>query len=572
MKESSQFKQNAIIFSLKAILLQLRKGYQNTFINKVTRHPQSNLLLDKSIISESSTELWTNELASELYLEAGKIHNLRIAIRSLNGIEISADSIFSFWVQIGHPTRWKGYVLGRELREGCIIPSIAGGLCQLSNALYNAALDAGLEIIERHAHTQIVPGSLAEAGRDATIFWNYVDLRFKVKERLRIEAFMSGNYLTIQFKGEQVKLVTPASKLSQSTFSVTPINSCTTCDVRTCFRHTEPSRKKLGFGATAYLVDEYWPEFNQYIQSQINPNDVLGLPVNGKKLKKSNYAWDITGSRQVKQSALTTFARAIESRKLEQGAIRQMALLKYDEKLALSFTSLLSSDIVHVIVMQNLLPFLWKEGYLGGRSFDVLMTRLPLDYLQERLDLAGKMHPESSTLSDFRASTSLVETENEALRQARKIITPHTEIADLYREKSVLIDWHIPEAKLNPSKGNKILFPAPTVGRKGAYELRSAALALNLELMLLGDQLEGDDFWEGISVKPANKNWLDEVGLVVLPAFVEHQPRKLLRAIAHGIPAIASSACGLGNVKDVVRIPIGNWESLSNEIQKAIAT
>ena len=330
--------------------------------------------------------------------------------------------------------------------------------------------------------------------------------------------------------------------------------------------------KKLGFGATAYLVDEYWPEFNQYIQSQINPNDVLGLPVNGKKLKKSNYAWDITGFRQVKQSALTTFARAIESRRLEmQGAVRQMALLKYDEKLALSFTALLSSDIVHVTVMQNLLPFLWKEGFLGGRSFDVLMTRLPLDCLQERLDLAGKMHPESNTLSDFRASRSLIKTENEALRQARKIITPHTGIANLYQKKSVLIDWHIPKDKLNPLKGNKILFPAPTVGRKGAYELRSAALALNLELMLLGEQLEEDDFWQGISVKPANKNWLDEIGLVVLPAFVEHQPRKLLRAIAHGIPAIASSACGLGNVKDVINIPIGNWESLSDEIQKVIA-
>ena len=29
------------------------------------------------------------------------------------------------------------------MREGCIIPSVGGGLCQLSNALYGAALDAG---------------------------------------------------------------------------------------------------------------------------------------------------------------------------------------------------------------------------------------------------------------------------------------------------------------------------------------------------------------------------------------------------------------------------------------------
>jgi vancomycin resistance protein YoaR len=70
-------------------------------------------------------------------------------------------------------------VRGRELRQGCLIPTVGGGLCQLSNALYDCALKAGLTIEERHAHTQVVPGSLAEIGRDATVFWNYVDLRFR---------------------------------------------------------------------------------------------------------------------------------------------------------------------------------------------------------------------------------------------------------------------------------------------------------------------------------------------------------------------------------------------------------
>ena len=73
----------------------------------------------------------------------------------------------------------RGFVKGRELREGCIIPNVGGGLCQVSNALYDAALQAGHEIVERHAHTQVIAGSLAEQGRDATVFWNYVDLRFR---------------------------------------------------------------------------------------------------------------------------------------------------------------------------------------------------------------------------------------------------------------------------------------------------------------------------------------------------------------------------------------------------------
>ena len=84
---------------------------------------------------------------------AGKIHNLRLAIRRIDGLEIPAGGIFSFWQQIGRATRRRGFVKGRELREGCIIPNIGGGLCQLSNALYDAALQANFEIVERHAHT-----------------------------------------------------------------------------------------------------------------------------------------------------------------------------------------------------------------------------------------------------------------------------------------------------------------------------------------------------------------------------------------------------------------------------------
>jgi hypothetical protein len=35
--------------------------------------------------------------------------------------------------------------------------------------------------------------------------------------------------------------------------------------------------------------------------------------------------------------------------------------------------------------MQNLLPFLWRDGHLGGRTFDVLMTRLPIAKFHETI-------------------------------------------------------------------------------------------------------------------------------------------------------------------------------------------
>ena len=72
-------------------------------------------------------------------MTAGKIENLRISTKKLHGLEGKANETFSFWKHIGNPNFGQDYVIGREIREGCIVPTIAAGLCQLSNALYDAA-------------------------------------------------------------------------------------------------------------------------------------------------------------------------------------------------------------------------------------------------------------------------------------------------------------------------------------------------------------------------------------------------------------------------------------------------
>ena len=52
-------------------------------------------------------------------------------------------------------------------------------------------------------------------------------------------------------------------------------------------------------------------------------------------------------------------------------------------------------EIETVWVAQSLLPFLWRDGNLGGREVRVLMTRLPLASLQRRLDDARAAHPDA---------------------------------------------------------------------------------------------------------------------------------------------------------------------------------
>jgi hypothetical protein len=562
----------ALIFRGKAALLQFKRGFENFLNPNLKRFSQSDNLTNQPIIAESKTVLWTEKDRAEMPLMAGKIQNLRIAAQHLNGIEIPANQVFSFWKQIGQATRRRGFARGRELREGCIIPNVGGGLCQLSNALYDSALQANLEIVERHAHTQVVAGSLAEKGRDATVFWNYVDLRFQSPNDFRIEAELTAKHLIIRFRATK-KNEKPVSISPRQVFSIlnNQPNSCMTCGVGECFR-SEKVDTSIEFGQTAFLVDEFSPEFDNHIQQTRQTKDFLFIPLDGKRFKKANYAWSTEGFAKTKQSFFVTAWRSYQSRRLAaQGAARQKSLLAMSEKLAESYAKQLTYDMTHLVVSQNLLPFLWRAGHLGGRTFDVLMNALPMAKLQERLDFAFSLNPESKTLGDFRAESWLIEAETEALKKAQKIITPHSEIASLYPEKAALIDWKISPAKAISRTANDkftIVFPASTVGRKGCYALREALRGLDVKLITLGAQIESADFWKGFDVEHNPENWLEKADLVVLPAFVEHKPRRLLNAVAHQIPVIASRACGLENIEGVTFVENGNIDALRSAIQK----
>jgi vancomycin resistance protein YoaR len=178
-------------------------------------------------------------LQSEQKLQTGKVQNLRIALRSTEQVEIPAGAVYSFWAQIGRATKRRGYVEGRQISEGCLIPAIGGGLCQLSNALYEAALQAGLEIVERHPHSMIVPGSAAEQDRDATVFWNYLDLRFRSATPVLLTAQLTDDELIVQL---HAKTMPPKAKPAPAPiiFSTRPVvsveeHSCGSCE-QDCFR------------------------------------------------------------------------------------------------------------------------------------------------------------------------------------------------------------------------------------------------------------------------------------------------------------------------------------------------
>ena len=123
-----------------------------------------------------------------------------------------------------------------------------------------------------------------ETGRDATVFWNYIDLRFRSPNPFRIEAFLDAEKLTVRFRGKKIT-EKQLYQISRNNSLVAEIGSCATCGVDDCHRVVkEPST--ADFGKTAWLLDERTPEFDEYVKTSRHAADALLIPLDGKRFKK----------------------------------------------------------------------------------------------------------------------------------------------------------------------------------------------------------------------------------------------------------------------------------------------
>lgn len=543
----------AVLFELKASAFRLRRLLRDALVGP-KRLRRMDAALFATVVASSRTPLWAEVPPAERALQRGKVQNLRVAARHLDRTLLDAGAVFSFWKQLGRASRARGFARGRMLREGCIVPATGGGLCQLSNALYDVALKAGCEIVERHAHSRRVPGSLAASGRDATVAWNYVDLRFASERALFLRVRLDARDLIVELLA-QGGAAAREREIAPGADSRRDAASCESCDETSCFRHGGAASE----GHRAFLVDEFWPEFDSHIAANRHDADRLFLPLDGKSWHRPQYGWSTDGFASVSSATLATLARATLMRGTEQGPKRRHLELRTAEALAGRFAAMLEADATELCVTQALLPYLWRDGHLGGRRFSVLMTRLPMMELQARLDIAAHRHPERKTLADFRADPALVHAESKALAAAQAVVTPHSDIAALFGGRAVRLDWKTPAQRFaHAPASRRIAFPGPAIARKGAYEVREAARALDLEVALLGSDLEGTGFWNGVRT---TRNF-DGVSAFVQPALIEDKPRRLLAALASGIPVVATRECGIAPQDGLTLVPAGDTAAL----------
>ncbi len=149
---------------------------------KVTTGKANNLGI-KELLGQG-TSLFQDSIVNRIY-------NITLASTRLNGILVAPNEVFSFNQALGDVSAFTGYQQAYIIQNGRTVLGDGGGVCQVSTTLFRAILNAGLPVVERHAHAYRV-GYYEEdspPGLDATVYSPSVDLKFKND---------TGNYILIQ--------------------------------------------------------------------------------------------------------------------------------------------------------------------------------------------------------------------------------------------------------------------------------------------------------------------------------------------------------------------------------------
>jgi hypothetical protein len=130
--------------------------------------------------------------------EKSRTKNLKLAAEAINNCLIKSGNIFSFNQTVGPRIPEKGFEKAIVYINKEKVEDYGGGICQVSTTLYNAVLQAGLPVLERHPHSLPVP--YVPAGQDATVSFGTLDLKFKNdRERdILIKAVVDKNKLTVE--------------------------------------------------------------------------------------------------------------------------------------------------------------------------------------------------------------------------------------------------------------------------------------------------------------------------------------------------------------------------------------
>ncbi len=131
----------------------------------------------------------------------GRDVNINLAAARIRGTVLGIGETFSLNEITGPRNKATGYKESLIFSNGKVVPGIGGGVCQVSSTTYQAALRAGMKIVERRSHSMAV--TYLAPGLDATAFYPTVDLKFQNTRSSPVLVWtaVEGNRLTVSIYG-----------------------------------------------------------------------------------------------------------------------------------------------------------------------------------------------------------------------------------------------------------------------------------------------------------------------------------------------------------------------------------
>ena len=103
--------------------------------------------------------------------------NIGRAAELVNGTVLKPGETFSLNDTVGERTAENGFTKGFIISDGVFKEDFGGGVSQMATTTFNAMFFAGLEDVEHKPHSFYI--DRYPVGREATVAWGAVDLRFK---------------------------------------------------------------------------------------------------------------------------------------------------------------------------------------------------------------------------------------------------------------------------------------------------------------------------------------------------------------------------------------------------------
>ncbi|GAA0744573.1 VanW family protein [Clostridium oceanicum] len=151
------------------------KSFSDINIKAPVNESEAKITKNKLSVINKNVSNYTTNYGSISSSE--RMNNIKIATDSINGTLLMPNDIFSFNKIVGPRTLKKGYKKAPVIVGTKAQPGLGGGICQVSSTLYNCILEANLKPVEREHHS--IPSHYVELGRDATVNYGSIDLKFK---------------------------------------------------------------------------------------------------------------------------------------------------------------------------------------------------------------------------------------------------------------------------------------------------------------------------------------------------------------------------------------------------------